>query len=109
MTAEEVILWNHLKNSELGYKFRRQASIGYYIADFYCPRYRYIIELDGSQHIENSEYDQERDNFLRSKGCTVRRFWNNKIHTELQDVVTTIRNDLDNLKNSTTPPYGHPS
>ena len=97
MTPEEIILWNYLKNSGIGYKFRRQASIGYYIADFYCPKYRYIVELDGSQHNKNVKYDQERDAFLRSKGCTVQRFWNNQIRNELENVIGRIKNDMDLL------------
>lgn len=100
-TPEEIILWNYLKQSKMGFKFKRQASIGYYIADFYCPLFRYIIELDGSQHVGNKEYDLGRSNFLVSKGCTVRRFWNNQIHKELPDVLDIIYSDLQKL--NTTP------
>lgn len=97
-TPEEGILWRYLKGSKMGNKFSRQISIGSFIVDFYCPKYKYVIELDGSQHIENREYDIERDNFLRSQGCTVRRFWNNSVHGELANVLQTISNDLDELR-----------
>ena len=49
-TPQEAILWQHLKDSNFGCKFRRQHSIGPYIVDFYCPSKKLIIELDGSQH-----------------------------------------------------------
>ena len=60
MTEEEVILWSVLQNNKCGYKFRRQHSIGRFIADFFCPVKRLIIELDGGQHLDNKEYDEER-------------------------------------------------
>lgn len=97
LTKEEIILWNYLKDSKIIYKFRRQASIGYYIADFYCPKYRYVIELDGEHHLANKQYDAERDNYLGSNGCTVRRFWNGQIHENLDEILQIIRNDLENL------------
>jgi len=48
MTQAELVLWEVLKDKKLcGRKFRRQHSIGFYIADFYCPSENLIIELDG--------------------------------------------------------------
>ncbi len=48
LTIAEAVLWKQLKDSQLaGRKFRRQESIGPYIADFYCPESRLIVELDG--------------------------------------------------------------
>jgi very-short-patch-repair endonuclease len=97
LTPQEAILWNHLKHSKLGgYKFRRQTSVGPYIADFYCPLKRLIIELDGSQHLENEKYDRERDSFLQSQGCIVLRFWNNEVDTNLNGVIMKIMNVLEN-------------
>jgi very-short-patch-repair endonuclease len=49
-TKAEKILWQKLKNSRLGYKFRRQHSIKEYITDFYCPKLKLIIEIDGDVH-----------------------------------------------------------
>ena len=112
MTKEEIILWRCLKISRLGVKFRRQVSIEHYIVDFYCPKYHYVVELDGSQHADNIDYDARRDDFLKSKGCTVRRFENSQIHTELPAVLDTIWSDLELICNRTTPPFdssGHPS
>ena len=89
-TLEERILWNYLKNSQRGYKFRRQESIGSYIVDVFCPKYNLVIELDGSQHLDNKEYDFERDNYLKSQGCIILRFWNNDIHKNLEGVLSKI-------------------
>jgi very-short-patch-repair endonuclease len=51
MTEAELVLWSVLKDKKLcGRKFRRQHSIGFYIADFYCPSENLIIELDGRYH-----------------------------------------------------------
>ena len=60
MTILEIFLWSKIKNKQLGYKFRRQYSVGPFILDFYCPTLRLAIELDGSQHLEpeNVEYDK---------------------------------------------------
>jgi cyclase len=50
LTHAEIILWGHLKDSQLGCKFRRQHPLGIYIADFYCHQHQLVIELDGSIH-----------------------------------------------------------
>ncbi len=63
-TETEQILWAHLrKNQVSGVRFYRQKPIGNYIADFYCPRAKLVIEVDGGQHFEeaNEKYDQKRD------------------------------------------------
>src|SRR5690348_415260 len=66
-TPAERTLWKHLQRSQLlGKKFRRQASIGRYIVDFYCPECRLIIELDGAAHFSvlKEEYEAERTQYL---------------------------------------------
>lgn len=54
MTPEEVKLWKYLKNDQLGVKFRRQHTIGRYVVDFYCPKYKLVTEVDGSHHNKGS-------------------------------------------------------
>jgi len=63
-TKEEKLLWANLRRKKLNYKFTRQYSAGPYILDFYCAEKRIGIELDGFQHLENKDYDKERDNYL---------------------------------------------
>ena len=90
-TPQEVILWSRLKNNQLGYKFRRQHSFGKYITDFYCPEKQLIVEIDGSQHMEQEKYDMERTKFFESRGLCVIRFWNNEINTNIEGVVMKIQ------------------
>ncbi len=52
MTMPEKILWKWIRNEQLGYKFRRQHSIGKYIADFYCSELQLVVEVDGQIHGE---------------------------------------------------------
>lgn len=93
-TPQEILLWAKLRNSALGYKFRRQHSIGNYILDFYCPSRRIAIELDGSQHQDTKEYDYIRDKFFCDFGIKVIRFWNNEINTNIEGVLMKIQEEL---------------
>jgi very-short-patch-repair endonuclease/RimJ/RimL family protein N-acetyltransferase len=96
-TKPENILWYKLRDRRfLEYKFRRQVLIGNYIVDFICFKRNLIIELDGSQHAEQEEYDKLRTHFLNTEGFKVIRFWNSRILTELEDVLWTIENELYN-------------
>ena len=91
MTPAEVKLWARLRAHSLeGVHFRNQHAIGNYIVDFCAPRKKLIIELDGSQHMEQEEYDRERTEYLQSKGYTVLRFWNNQILNDLDGVIRAI-------------------
>jgi very-short-patch-repair endonuclease len=94
MTDAEMVLWEVLKEKKLcGFKFRRQHSIGYYIADFYCPSKRLIIELDGQHHFtpEGILKDQERDNHLEELNIRVIRFENKEVLNNLTEVVKKIK------------------
>src|SRR3989344_3778323 len=91
-TPEEILLWLQLKNSKTGFKFRRQHSIGGYIADFYCPEKKLIVEIDGPQHFkkENKEYDLVRSNYFEGLDIKVLRFTNKEVSTETQKVLRCI-------------------
>ncbi len=93
-TLQEYKLWYFLKGKNLGVKFRRQHGIGPYIADFYCKEKNLIIELDGSQHQENKEYDRERDNYIKTLGIKVLRFWNNEVDTNIEGVLMKIKEEI---------------
>ncbi len=93
-TPEERLLWEDVRGKKLGYKFQRQHSIGPYIADFYCPAKKLIIELDGSQHLDTKEYDEERTNYFISLNLKVLRFWNNEIRSNLDGVIMKIKQSL---------------
>ncbi len=95
-TLEESIIWNIVRNSKLGVRFRRQVSIGSYIVDFYCPEKKLIIEIDGSQHLDNKQYDKEREDYLLSLGMKTIRFWNNEINQNIDGVYMRIINIINN-------------
>jgi very-short-patch-repair endonuclease len=88
-TPEEHLLWAKLRAGQLGYKFRRQHSIGPYIADFYCSEKKLIIELDGNQHLDNKGYDLERTNYFESLDIKVLRFWNDEINN-IEKIISRI-------------------
>jgi len=95
-TPEEILLWLQLKNSKAGFKFRRQHSIGGYIADFYCPAKKLIVEIDGPQHLkkENMEYDKIRSDYFKGLNIKVLRFSNLEVATETQAVIRKIKEAL---------------
>lgn len=88
-TLAEDRLWQAVRRKALGAKFRRQVPYGRYILDFLAIDCSLAIEVDGSQHRDNL-YDQERDSWLRARGLTVLRFWNNEITDELPAVLAAI-------------------
>lgn len=94
-TPQETILWSKLRNNQAGYKWRRQVSVGPYIADFYCSKKLLVIELDGSQHLENKEYDKEREEYFYNLGIRTIRFWNNEVNTNIDGVMKIIMNNLE--------------
>ena len=91
LTPAERKLWSVIRNDQLGVNFRRQHAIGPYIPDFVCIEKRLIIELDGSQHLEQTDYDKERSMFLEGQGYKVIRFWNNAIMKDINSVILAIQ------------------
>ena len=98
-TEQEKILWQELRGNKLGYKFRRQHSIGGYITDFYCAECRLVIEIDGGVHSdsESKKYDIQRDLFLKSLNHTVLRFKNSRVEKHLNDTLVIILKTLIHL------------
>jgi very-short-patch-repair endonuclease len=95
LTEAEKKLWTRLRAHRLaGAGFRRQHPIGIYIVDFCAPREKIIIELDGDQHGKQKEYDELRTAFLREKGYRVLRFWNGEVMRNINGVLETILNCL---------------
>jgi len=93
----EVILWSKLKSKGLdGYKFRRQYSVGKFVIDFYCPRLKLAIEVDGDSHFsEKSEArDKERQRFIESFKISFLRFTNKDIYENLGEVLATIKDRM---------------
>ena len=73
-------LWSELRGRRLGgWKWRRQAPIGPFIVDFYCPAAGLVVELDGSQHLDQVAYDLRRTQHLGRGGLRVIRFTSDNI------------------------------
>jgi very-short-patch-repair endonuclease len=94
MTESERRLWSRLRLEQLGVKFRRQHPVGKYIADFACLSPKLIVELDGSQHAEQREYDEARDGDLREQGFAVLRFATEQPFLNMDGVLSVIAAEL---------------
>ena len=95
MTDAEALLWRYLRNRQINnYKFRRQHPIGRYIIDFVCLEKKLIIELDGGQHADQINYDENRSRWLEGEGYKVIRFWNNDIFDHTEVVLQEIYDEL---------------
>ncbi|PCH67076.1 MAG: hypothetical protein COC01_06620 [Bacteroidetes bacterium] len=100
-TEAEKVIWERLKKKQvMGYRFRRQHPIMYFIADFYCHTTKLIIEIDGKVHDirEQYEYDQGKDFELMEQGLRVLRFTNDQIFSDIDTVITTIKQELSNTQ-----------
>jgi cyclase len=101
MTNAEIILWEALRNKKLsGLKFRRQHPIGRFIVDFYCHKYKLVVELDGGIHEvqEVKANDQNREEELKDFGLNILRFTNEQVINELAYVLQTIKQQVDRME-----------
>ncbi len=91
MTKQERHLWyDFLRNHT--YKWYRQKPIGPYIADFFCSKAKLVVELDGSQHYceKQYEYDMKRTTYFQKYGISVIRFSNNELDKNFLGVCEEI-------------------
>ncbi len=97
-TEAEDILWQLLRNDQLGYKIRRQHAIGQFIADFVSLQKGLIIELDGNHHIsQTKEADDTRTEILNHLGFEVIRFSNDEVLKNPNGIIQSIKLKLDEL------------
>ena len=99
-TLAEKMLWEHLKNDDLGSRVLRQYIIGDYIVDFLLPYYNLVIEVDGGYHAERqqAEDDKVRSEALNSMGLYVIRFSNEQVLYETDDVLNRIKELINSIK-----------
>lgn len=99
MTICEQKLWNKIRRKSLGVQFYRQQPIGNYIVDFYCANPKIVIEIDGSQHYspKHREKDITRDQYLIELNIKVLRFNNLSILKNLDEVLQTIADTIEQL------------
>jgi len=87
----EVIFWNAVKNKKLlGLDFERQKIIGNFIVDFYCPELGVVVEIDGESHDFKGEYDQDRENYLKSLGLDVIHYSDLEIRKALDVIMGNL-------------------
>ena len=93
MTDAERLLWSKLRRKQLrDCQFYRQRIIGSYIVDFYCPKAKLIIEVDGSQHYneEGNRRDKAREDYLQELGMKILRIPDTEVFKNLEGVVEKI-------------------
>jgi very-short-patch-repair endonuclease len=92
MTLSEILLWQRIKGKQLlGYDFHRQKPINEYVVDFYCPRLKLVLEIDGDSHEGKEEADKMRQEKLESLGLTVMRFWDWDVKGNADGIVDHLR------------------
>jgi very-short-patch-repair endonuclease len=101
-TDVEKRLWSRLRDRGLlGLKFRRQVSLGDFVADFVCADHALAVELDGGQHASSEVTDDRWTAWLKSHGWRVIRCWNNEVNENIDGVLHAIACacgiDLDRL------------
>ena len=90
-TESERLVWQQLKGRQLlGFKFRQQAPIGHWIADFYCPAARLVVELDGACHRGRSDRDRMRDKAMAEMGLNVLRIRSSLVFSDRDSVIGQI-------------------
>ncbi len=96
-TPAEWELWRYLSKSQIGAKFSRQMPVGPFFADFLCREFKLIIELDGWSHDVQPERDISRDAYLARQGYTVIHFSNADVLSNVEGVITAIREEIGRL------------
>jgi very-short-patch-repair endonuclease len=107
MSVAEQWFWGAVRKDQLGYRVRRQVTMGPYILDFYVPSAKLCIEVDGEQHSASVEKDQQRDAYLGERGILTVRIPSLDFFGKDQDLfskwIQEIQ-DLCNLRASSPPP-----
>lgn len=104
MSPPEVLLWEQLRGSKLGFKVRRQHPLGPYVADFFVRDSALVIEVDGAAHDfgERPKSDEVRDRYLKERGYRILRISASDVMTNLDGALSLIANEVKN-------PLHHPS
>ena len=92
MTLAEILFWQQIKNKQLlGYDFHRQKPIGEYVVDFYCPKLKLVIKIDGDSHEGREEADKIRQEQIETLGLTIIRFQDSDIKNNIEGVLEQIQ------------------
>jgi len=99
-TKGEDKLWKLINKDQIfNYRFRRQYVIAGFILDFYCPKLKLGLEVDGSIHNikDNIDYDLKRENIIKQYNIKIIRFTNKEIEN---NILTALRKLKDYIKNT---------
>lgn len=98
-TKAEIYLWAEIRNKKLGYRFLRQYGVGKYVIDFYSPRLKLAIEVDGVTHLtkEELEYDERRQFEIEQVGIQFIRFTNLEVYNEIANVIEKISDKIKSI------------
>jgi very-short-patch-repair endonuclease len=110
-TEAENVLWQKVRDRQCGYKIVRQKPIlidyfgrkRAFVADFYCHEVKLVIEVDGSVHTKQSDYDSMRTLLLNQKEIKLVRFTNTEIMNNIGSVLSRIKEEIDSLTRSPHP------
>src|SRR3989344_5442309 len=94
-TPWESKLWDHLKDKNLGFRFKRQVYIGGYLVDVCCYERKLVIEIDGGYHRSRKIQDKQRSEFLQREGYKILRIWNYEIDKDINKVLNKIIKSLN--------------
>lgn len=97
MTPAEKILWERIRNKQLGVKFRRQHTIETFVPDFVCLSLKLIIEVDGKIHLKKKNEDEERTKYLELLGYKVIRFNNEEVENNIEKVIERIKDEIKKM------------
>ena len=94
MTMSEKIVWMYLRKRQMKQRFLRQYSVDNYIIDFYCPKLKIAIEVDGNIHeLEKQKmYDIQRQEYLERLGIIFVRIKNDELFDNPNKAFEKIEN-----------------
>ncbi len=92
ITIAEKKLWSLIRQNKLGVHFRRQVPIGPYVADFFSRQAKLVLEVDGSQHLQEEylQKDIQRKSFFEKRGYRILRFNNLEVLSNTEGVTQQI-------------------
>jgi very-short-patch-repair endonuclease len=101
MPKSEVILWSKLKDRQIdGERFLRQYGVEIYVLDFYCPRLKLAIEVDGDSHVGRDAIRRDRDSqdYIEAFGIRILRFTNSEVCENLDGVCQNIYETIEMIR-----------
>jgi very-short-patch-repair endonuclease len=107
LSLPEMLLWRLLRLGRRELRFRKQHAIGPFVADFYCPAAKVVIEIDGATRDQRQDDDGRRDAYMTSLGLRVVRISATDVLADPEAVADGIHRMCEDLAGpSTTQPDG---